>query len=166
MTHAATYLPSIHANGVTGQSDTANYADVFAAAWVAFLGDVGRRMVRDARLDAAAQGQADWLAVHDFDRDNAHLGADGSTPNERVRATGYRLPDFWPTRGNQCESANHSWSEPAQSLIELATHDTHAEHMQVRGWWAHSTVYGVGAARASVGGGGWFVVAVTAPREG
>ncbi len=89
-----TFLPRVaqpQAVGGVGSADSP--LDVFVGAWLALLGERAKAMRYDARLAAAAQQQAEWLAVHDF-ADDPHVGANGSTANERVAATGYRLPEW------------------------------------------------------------------------
>lgn len=165
-----TFLPRAFGNGSgAGQGDPFGLnerAAVFAAIWQQRLGDTATRMRCDARLVKAAQGQADWLAAHDFDARDPHLGAGGSTANERVRATGYQLPSWWPEQDNNAESAIRSWGAPSQATDELMAHVTHYDHMHIEGWFVDHVVWGVGAAAATIERGGVFYVVVTAPREG
>lgn len=153
------YLPRIsQSHAIAGEGSADSPLAVFTAAWLALLGERANAMRYDARLAAAAQGQADWLAANDF-ADDAHSGAGDSTANERVRATGYRLPSYWPARGNQVESVTRSWDAPDEAARDLAAHDTHRDHVLVQGWFAQHTVWGVGQAAT-------YYVLVSAPEEG
>lgn len=153
-----TYLPAIaNEQPVAGQSD--DVAE-FVRCWLQALGDKAKQMRFDSRLAAAAQRQADWLQAHDFTPGAPHLGENGITANERVSATGYRLPGWWPAKGNLVESATRSWDvDMAEIVGDLMNHATHYDHMHVINWYAQHTVYGVGVA-------GTYFVVVTAPPEG
>ena len=152
------FLPRIaQSHAIAGEGSADSPLDVFVGAWLALLGERANAMRYDARLAAAAQEQADWLAANDFAAD-AHGGANGSTANERVRATGYRLPSYWPARGNQVESVTRSWDAPDEAARDLAAHDTHRDHVLGLGWFAGHTQYGVGHAQT-------YYVLVTAPEE-
>lgn len=154
-----TFLPRIaQPHALAGQSDADSPLAVFTAAWLALLGDRASLMRYDARLAQAAQAQADWLAANDF-ADDPHVGANGSTANERVRASGYTLPSYWPVRGNQCESVTRSWDAPDEAARDLASHAAHHDHVLGLGWYAEHTQYGVGQAQT-------YYVLVTAPIEG
>lgn len=154
------YLPAIRSDNVVAQGDCGMETNAarFAAWWLYRLGDKRDEMVCDSRLVQAAQQQANWLAANDFDEDDPHLGEGGSTPNQRVRATGYKLLD-WHKNGNTVESATRSWDEINEVVDDLMAHDTHHDHMWLKGFWRNSTVYGVGNR-------GQYFVCVTAPPEG
>ena len=151
------YLPRISQPHVGAVGEPDSPLDVFTAAWLSLLGERASLMRYDARLAQAAQTQADWLAAHDFASD-PHVGAGGSTANERVRATGYRLPSYWPARGNQVESVTRSWDAPDEAARDLAAHGPHRDHVLVQGWFAGHTVWGVGHSAT-------YYVLVTAPPE-
>lgn len=154
-----TFLPRIaQPHALAGQSDIDSPLALFVAAWLALLGDRAARMRYDVRLAQAAQAQADWLAVNDFAGD-PHAGANGSTANERVRAAGYRLPSYWPVRGNQVESVTRSWDAPDEAARDLAAHAGHRDHMLSLGWFAGHTVWGCGQSAT-------YYVVVTAPPMG
>lgn len=153
-----TFLPRVaqsHTVGVAGDADSP--LDVFTAAWLSLLGDRAATMRYDARLAHAAQQQADWLAVNDFDERDPHVGAGGSTANQRVRAAGYPLP-AWHGNGNTVESVTRSWDAPDEAARDLAAHDTHHDHVLGLGWYAEHTVWGIGQ-RAT------YYVLVTAPES-
>jgi len=153
------FLPRVsQSHVVAGEGSADSPLAVFTAAWLALYGDRASLMRYDARLAAAAQGQADWLAANDFAAD-PHVGAGGSTANERVRAAGYRLPSYWPVRGNQVESVTRSWDAPDEAARDLAAHDAHRDHVLVQGWFAGHTVWGVGHSAT------YYVVVSAPPME-
>lgn len=174
-----TRLPVIHGNAIAGQHTPCGMvaqAQQFAAAWMALLGDKAQSLTCHPIATAAAQQQADWLAVHDFDKDDPHLGEGGSYANERLARLGYPLP-FKDMQANYVESAQHITQREGESDDELATrgahslanHDergkSHKEHMQFLGdFWGRFRHYGVGAAQAQFGERpSWFFVCVTLP---
>jgi len=152
------YLPRIAQPHVGAVGEADSPLDVFVAAWLSLLGERAATMRYDARLAQAAQQQADWLAANDFD-DDPHVGVGGSTANERVRAAGYRLPQWWPAKGNQVESTTRSWDAPDEAARDLAAHGAHRDHMLAQGWFVQHTVWGVGQAAT-------YYVLVSAPEEG
>jgi len=150
------FLPRIaQAHAIAGEGSADSPLAVFAAAWLSLLGERAANMRYDVRLAQAAQAQAEWLAANDFAGD-PHAGAGGSTANERVRAAGYRLPSYWPVRGNQVESVTRSWDAPDEAARDLAAHAGHRDHMLSIGWFAGHTVWGVGHSAT-------YYVVVTAP---
>lgn len=151
------YLPRIaQSHAVAGEGSADSPLAVFTAAWLALYGDRAARMRYDSRLAQAAQTQAEWLAVNDF-ADDPHVGANGSTANERVRATGYPLPR-WHGNGNTVESVTRSWDDPAEAARDLAAHAGHRDHLLSIGWFAGHTVWGIGQSAT-------YYVLVTAPEE-
>lgn len=155
-----TYLPSIHnEQSATGQGDLPTLAMLFAESWLTHLGNKGKQMHSDPRLIAAAQGQAEWLAVHDFVPGHPHQGEDGKNANDRVRAAGYALPANYLAGHNNVESATHSWDVDIDEVVgDLMNHPTHYDHMHNTGSFAAHTVWGIGYARN-------FWTVVTAPME-
>lgn len=152
------FLPRIAQSHVAaGEGSADSPLAVFTAAWLSLLGERAATMRYDSRLAQAAQQQAAWLAAYDF-ADDAHDGAEGSTANERVRASGYTLPSYWPARGNQVESVTRSWDAPDEAARDLASHDTHRDHVLVQGWFSQHTVWGIGHSAT-------YYVLVTAPIE-
>lgn len=154
-----TFLPRVaqsHTVGSAGSADSP--LDVFVGAWLALLGERAATMRCDARLAHAAQQQADWLAANDFDERDPHVGVGGSTANERVRAAGYRLPSYWPVRGNQVESVTRSWDAPDEAARDLAAHAGHRDHVLGLGWFAGHTVWGCGWQET-------YYVLISAPEE-
>jgi hypothetical protein len=140
---------------MAGQSDPAME---FVRLWLQHLGDRAKLMLPDARLYVAAQRQADWLAVNDFNPANPHLGENGISANERVREARYRLPE-WHGNGNTVESATHDGNANMEEVVlGLMNHATHYDHMHCLGFWEPNYFYGVGCA-------GTFFVVVTAPEE-
>jgi len=154
-----TYLPRIaQSHAIAGAGSADSPLDVFTAAWLALLGERAATMRYDARLAHAAQQQADWLAANDFDERDPHVGANGSTANQRVRAAGYRLPEHWPARGNQVESVTRSWDAPDEAARDLADHIPHRDHVLGLGWYAEHTVWGCGWQET-------YYVLITAPES-
>lgn len=160
-----TRLPFVGGNyAIAGQA--ADPAQLFATAWMALLGDRARDKMWDERLAHAAYRQAEFLAHNDFVPGDPHRGHLGSTANQRVRATGYKLP-AWMGDGNVVESVIRSWDAPEQAAHDLAHHDTHREHMAFSNWWERwgFAYFGVGYAPAKIDRGGAFYVCCTGPME-
>lgn len=153
-------LPQVHGNATVGAQGMNANAAAFVIYWLHMLGDRANDMVQDNRLVTAAQLHADYL--HEFDiRQFRHVGRGGSTANQRARAQGYRLPDWYPVVGNQIESIGEEIDGgPEQAMQDLIDSPLHTEHVMRRGWWAKyaQPVYGVGWA-------GIYYVVVTAPEE-
>lgn len=175
-----THLPTIHGTAIAGQHTPCGMnaqAAQFAAAWLDLLGDKATTLHCHPIAVRAAQQQADWLAVNDFDQDDPHRGEGGSYANERVSWLGYRLPTWWTLKRNFVESAQRIFQGENESdedfakraAHDLANHDepesSHKEHMQFLGWWDRwgFRYWGVGAAVAQIERGGWFFVVVTLP---
>lgn len=102
-------------------------ARAFAAAWLALHGERAARMRVDARLVQAAQDHAEYLASRTGDqlKQSMHRGRGGSYSNQRVAATGYRLPSHWQLDANYVESCRRGYGEPGEQARKLAAHDTH-----------------------------------------
>src|SRR5687768_16381929 len=142
-----TFLPSVHGEGIGGTNDNAL---AFVAAWLQRLGDRANLMRPDVRLMRAAQLHAEFLAsLGDNLTGSAHF-ADGASPNARVRAQGYRLPDFYPDDKNNCESWARNWEGPEAAVERLVLSQWHRPMMageRVNDWfWEPQVVYGVGQA--------------------
>lgn len=139
-------------------------ACAFALAWVDIWGERASLMRCDLRLVRAAQGHATYLAARTPEQVAAldgiphamHMGSHGSFANERVLATGFRLPLFWLAAANNVESCTRSPFEPAQAAEELAAHAEHYDHMHGLGFFADHVLWGCGSA-------GEDFVAITAP---
>lgn len=153
---AKVYIPTIWGSGLYSCGMNRQAAH-FTYGWLPLLGDRVSRYRCDVRLVQAAQQQAEWLAVNDFEEDAPHLGEGGSTANQRVRATGYRLLG-WHENGNTVESASHSGMTPEETAISLSNHDTHRDHMLSLNWYSDHCVYGTGYAN-------YFYVHLIAPEE-
>lgn len=162
------HLPAIHGNAIAGQTyphGMTELAWLFATGWLALLGEDANEVRGDARMVKAAQLQAEWLAINDFDPRDMHLGANGSTANERLRAQGVRLPGFWPRKDNQGESVLRTWVDPLEAAAELASFASHRPHLTRQGFFRDHVLWGVGGAMAQLDRGGVFYVLCTAPRE-
>ena len=151
-----------NAQDIEGQAqdcDMNERAAQFAAIWMQRLGDKASEMTCDSRLVLAAQTQADWLAMNDFDETNPHLGENGSSANARARAAGYRLPS-WFGNANNVESVARDWNPDMAAVVDgLMAHDTHHAHMHVILDFSEHVVYGIGSEAT-------YYVVVTAPTEG
>lgn len=133
---------------VSGAGDPCGMNDLaarFAALWLAGLGERAVRMVCDARLVAVAQAHADYLTGRSGVELQAsmHVGRGGSTPNQRVRTGGYKLPE-WHGEDNTCESCVRSSFNPLRALEILLASSHHRPHLMGEGFWAASVVYGIG----------------------
>ncbi|WP_139828210.1 CAP domain-containing protein [Maritimibacter sp. HL-12] len=93
----------------------------------------GRKaLIRDARLDKAAQSHACWMAETDT---FSHKGAGGSLPKRRITATGYR-PML------TAENIAFGQSSGARVIAEWMESSGHRENILRRG----VVEYGVGVA--------------------
>lgn len=138
------FLPSVFGFGELPCGMNA-LAARFASSWLTLLGDRVHLYRCDRRLVVAAQRQAEWLAINDFEEGSPHNGEGGNTANQRVREAGYRLPT-WQGNENTVESVTHTPREPEDAAVSLTNHDTHREHMLGLGWYEDSVVYGTGCA--------------------
>lgn len=117
----------------------------FESLWMGVLGTRGAEMRCDDRLVAVAQRHADYLDGRvgvELDQ-NMHVGAGGSTPNQRVRAGGYALLD-WHLDGNTVESATRASGDAAYALVLFLHSPPHYTHLMCLGFYVESTVYGIG----------------------
>lgn len=138
------------------------HPDVQAAAefvqlWLTAPWQQRRDCEPDQRLMAAAQQHADWLAAHNA---ATHVGKDGLNANDRVRAAGYKLPEWYPAGENNIESIAVDWEGPVKWLKRLHDSPYHYDHLSgCNAFFWQQTRYGVG-----VSAGAWLVL-VTAPVE-
>lgn len=155
-----TFLPTVHGAGVQGQSDN---VQLFVDAWMAALGDRAAIMQPDARLMTCAQDHASFLANREDMRPSMHIGKGGSTPNQRLIASGYKPPSFWKPERNNCEACAVHHDGPIDALIMLLDSPDHRPLVlgeRVSDWFWHlHTVWALGNA-------GPFYVYVAAPEEG
>lgn len=151
-----TLLPFI-ANGETvyplGMSEV---AATFVDAWMAKLPESRRKLMRsDPRIIRAAQLHAEYLAARTQEeiearahvKNASHYGLDWSTPNERVRAQGYKLPSNYPLKGNMVESNARDGGGPLSALQTLLDSDAHRPHLLGEPGFSDRVVYGVGVAQ-------------------
>lgn len=119
----------------------------FEALWMALLAERAAQMTCDERLVAVAQAHADYLIGRSGSEleQSMHFGRGGSTPNQRVRAGGYRLLD-WHGGGNTCECCVRASDDAAQALNILLGSAHHRPVILGEGFWEASVVYGVGQA--------------------
>lgn len=145
-----TWLPHVpnesHATGTAIPCVMQTHAWLMARAWMALLGERAKRMRCDERLVRVAQAHAEYLAGRIGEQllESMHVGAGGTLSNERVRAGGYRLPSWYPQRGNHVESCARHNDDPATVIAALAAHHGHREHLLGLGGYENHTVYGVG----------------------
>lgn len=147
------YLPYV-AQGTDGPTGQGDLAAAFVALWLAASWQERRGCVPDTRLMAAAQSHADWLAEHNA---ATHIGKDGLNANDRVRQSGYILPDFYLVGQNNVESACVDWEGPEKWLERLYASSYHHDHVAGVGFFRDQTVYGVACAASA-----WLVL-LTAP---
>jgi hypothetical protein len=144
-----TYLPTVHGNPevIQGQSDN---AQLFIDAWMAALGDRASIMRQDSRLTSCAQRHATYLAQRQGEdmQKSMHLGEGGSTANQRVQASGYKIPSFWSLENNNCEACAVHHDGPIEALALLIGSPAHRPLVlgeRVSDWfWHHHTVFGIG----------------------
>lgn len=118
----------------------------FSVIWMKALGDRASLMRCDNRLVVAAQKQTEFLAhrLGDAMQQSMHIGPSGNMPNDRVRAEGYSLPDWFPSRTNNVESAVVISNVPQEALDSLFASPEHYNHLTGQGWFESETVYGIG----------------------
>lgn len=151
-----TLLPYV-ANGETvypmGMSEK---AATFVDAWLSLLPESRRKLMHaDARVIRAAQLHAEYLAARTQEeiearadvKNASHYGLDWSTPNERVRAQGYRLPANYPIKGNMVESNARDGGGPLSALQTLLDSDAHRPHLLGEPGFSDRVVFGVGVAQ-------------------
>lgn len=153
------YLASVYGGATVGGQAQTSKAEEFIAWWLYRLGNKRAQMRQDDRLMACAQRHAEYLAQRMDISPSMHIGANGSTANERVRASGYKLPGYFLAKGNNVESCTYSHDPIPETVDDLMASPAHHDHMTVAGWFVGHTVYGVGNADA-------YYVVVTAPVEG
>jgi uncharacterized protein YkwD len=144
MTHTL-HLPTVKGNPnvIQGQSDNAT---VFVWAWMQALGDRAAMMREDARLTLCASEHAAYLASREDTTPSMHIGRNGSTPDQRVRATGYALPAHW--HENHVESCATHTDGPLAALEMLLESPGHRAHLMGEGGFERHVVYGVGSAKS------------------
>lgn len=134
--------------------------ELFVEHWMQALGDRAADMRKDGGLMLCARLHAAYLdsRIGDELQQSMHMGRNGTTANERVRAAGYSLPGWWPVAGNQVECCVRIGDDPASALRVLLASPAHRALMLREDWYKAHTVYGVGHA-----GSDWVVLA--APQE-
>lgn len=127
-----------------------------------YLVQVRPHLVRDGRLDRAAQAQANFLAYRQLVLNDPlpsmHIGADGTYANDRARREGYDLPDSYPAGVNYIESIAVTHLGPDHAWELFMGSQSHREHVTGAGWFfSTQTVYGVGVEAR------WYVVLIAPP---
>lgn len=142
-----TYIPIIEKQEVTECGlNQASY--IFSQLWLARLGERAKRMYCDPRIVIAAQKHAVYLNSRTGDTilQSMHIGQNGTMPNDRLRAEGYKLPDYYPTHDNNVEScALESPGEVPEDVLQLLFNSpTHYNHLTGQGWFKDHIVWGIG----------------------
>lgn len=146
------YLPQVHGTlslaGEGEQQLMPSRAIAFALAWLGLLGERRELMDFDHRLAEAAQLHAAYLDSRTGDQLllSMHRGRSGSYANERVWASGYRLPEDWNPQANMVESCARDGRDPATAAVSLAAHEGHRQHMLGENGFVDHVVWGVGCA--------------------
>lgn len=160
-----TYLPNIRNELAAVQGMNSN-AVSFTDAWMQVLDARAKLMRVDERLVRVANDHALYLsqrtpeqieALPD-DGHGSHVGLNNSTPNQRVRAAGYRLPESHGG-GNTVEFNARTHKGPLRALELYMGSDAHRPALMGENFWEPATVYGV----ANVGDD-WVVL--VCPPEG
>lgn len=103
----------------------------------------------DPILVRAAQNKADDMAKRDY---FSHVDPDGGTVNEYIRAAGYRLPDYYPQKGNNCESIVIGASTPEGAIEAWLNSPSHRIHLQGEiDFYRSQRAIGVGMSKAKDG---------------
>lgn len=154
MSDRVTYLPQVYGQAaIAGQGEPHRMngaALAFAVAWLGLLHERRALMRCDSRLVAAAQLHAGYLNSRTGDalQMSMHRGEGGSFANERVLASGYRLPSYYEAQANNVESCARNGADPATVAITLAAHEGHRQHMLGLDGFEGHVVWGVGCAGA------------------
>lgn len=145
-----TYLPNIRNELAAVQGMNSN-AVSFTDAWMQVLGARAKSMRVDERLVKVANDHALYLsqrtpeeieALPD-DGHGSHVGRGNSTPNQRVEAAGYRLPE-WHGDGNTVEFNVRTHKGPLRALELYMGSDAHRPALMGEDFWEPATVYGIG----------------------
>lgn len=161
------WLPNVKGNAsVEGQDNACGMDDSengLANLWL--LAQVDRRdqLSCDGRLVRVARSHAQYLESQRTPTYTPplHVGAGGSTPNQRARAGGYDLPD-WYGDGNNIEScymANEETNNAVDMIATLLSSPSHRAHLMGEGGFSYNVVYGFGHY------GYFWVCLVSAPGE-
>lgn len=153
---------TLHLPAVYGNPDVTP-ARQFVTAWMLALGERAAIMRQDDRLTNCARIHANYLANREDMTPSMHIGANNSTPNQRLIASGYRPPSFWKPERNNCEACAVHHAGPVDALIMLLDSPTHRPILlgeKVSDWFWHlHTQWGLANAAA-------FYVLICAPPEG
>lgn len=84
------------------------------------------QMKRHPLLDRAAYVKAKDMAEKNY---FSHNSPEGKTPNEVVREAGFRLPDYYPQKGNNVESLSIGGNNPQDTLAGWFGSPHHREHV-------------------------------------
>lgn len=109
-----TYLPRVTSTNVTSQGGPSPQEQAVLTLMQQHPEQRRKRCVWSEKLTEAARARARDMAVRQY---FSHTDPDGVTPNEYARRAGYKLPDWYPDKGNQIESigggfptANDAWA--------------------------------------------------------
>lgn len=142
------YLPFVARPGQpTAQGRDEPIRMALLAQWVAAPWQERRAMVVDERLMRCAQDHAAWLATGARMPDTLHRDGLGRMSNDRVRAYGYALPEWYDAGVNWVESIGVNWEVLEKMVQMLFDSPWHHDHIVGAGWFfGEQTRIGVGYA--------------------
>jgi hypothetical protein len=141
------WLPAIYGGQLAPAPDYCGMSIAavrFVYFWLSALGERRKDMGCDARLVRAAQRHADFLSSREDTTPSLHIGENGSSANERVRAEGYRLPDWFREVGNSVESCAVNNGQPQDAVERLLLSPSHRVHLLREGGFSEHRIFGVG----------------------
>lgn len=106
-----------------------------------------RRVLRiHPLLMQAAHAKADDMSALNY---FAHTSPSGVTANENIRKTGYKLPDYYPIKGNMCESLSVGGGKPEDNVAGWYGSEKHKAHVfGLDSFYRDQECIGVGHAKA------------------
>lgn len=121
-------------------------AQLFVNEWLSKLGNRPKTMYCDDKLVKAAQKHSEYLYARtpDLYHLSMHIGRNGTHPNERARAEGYKLPSYYSNDANNIESVLRGSTDPTKAVQQLLKSPPHYDHLTGQGWYKDHIVYGVG----------------------
>ncbi len=93
------------------------------------------------QLRKIAEAYAKLMATSDT---FGHVGPDGSTANERVRAGGFSLPSYYPVKGNTVESLAAGHLTASAAWDALMGSPAHRAHLLGEDGFVSQSWFGVG----------------------
>jgi uncharacterized protein YkwD len=152
-----TYLPSVKGGTKKVDDRITLLRIILLAGWQKRTNPVPHPLLMEA-----AQRRAEDMARRGY---LSHTSPDGVTPNEVVRSVGYRLPDWYPEKGNNVESLYLGHDEPEEPVRSWFDSPKHHDHLVGEGkFYGSQTALGIGTAVAKDGRQIW--VLISAPNTG